>query len=207
VQRSITIAQQSGYPHGILGRTIGFIMSLETRGMNKIGIDLLELQPDDKALEVAFGHGRTIHKGAALLENGMFAGIDISETMFSVAEKRNKRLIDKGRLELKLAGIDNIPYEDNYFDKVLTVHTIYFWKDPVRSINELHRFMKPGARLVIGFRFDSNFKKSFSVQVYTIHSEDEISAMLKGSNFSIDQCKKGISNKRSMHWLVANKKQ
>jgi hypothetical protein len=38
VKRSITIAQQSGNPHGILGRVIAFIMSLETRGMNQIDL-------------------------------------------------------------------------------------------------------------------------------------------------------------------------
>jgi ubiquinone/menaquinone biosynthesis C-methylase UbiE len=205
VKRSITIAQQSGNPHGILGRVIAFIMSLETRGMNQIGLDLLDLQPNDKALEIGFGHGKTIRKGCARIENGMFAGIDISKTMLSIAENYNKRLIEKGSVELKLAGVDNIPYKDNYFDKILTVHTIYFWKDPSKSFNELHRVMKPGARLVIGFRFDSNFKKSFPAQVYTFYSKDEISAMLQESNFSINQCKQDINRKRSLYWLVVRK--
>ena len=161
MKRSIAIAQQSGNPQGVLGRIIAFIMYFESKGMNQIGLDLLELRSDDKVLEVGFGHGKTISKGCALTENGMFAGIDISKTMLSVAENYNKRLIKKGRVELKLAGVDSIPYKDNYFDKVLTVHTIYFWENPSKSFIELHRVMKPVARLVIGFRFDSNAKQSF----------------------------------------------
>jgi ubiquinone/menaquinone biosynthesis C-methylase UbiE len=136
----------------------------------------------------------------------MFAGIDISKTMLSVAENHNARLIEKGRVELKLAGVDNIPYKNNYFDKVLTVHTIYFWKDPSKSINELHRVMKPAARLVIGFRFDSNAKQSFPAEVYTFFSEEEVSLMVKKAGFSINQCKKDINRKRSLFWLVASKK-
>ena len=205
MQRSIAIAQQCGNPQGILGRIIAFIMSFETKGMNQIGLDLLELRPNDKVLEVGFGHGKTISKGCALIKNGTFAGIDISKTMLSVAENYNKRLIEKGRVELKLAGVDNIPYKDNYFDKVLTVHTIYFWKDPSKSINELHRVMKPGGRLVIGFRFDSNAKQSFPAEVYTFFSEDEVSTMLKEAGFSIYQCKNDFNSKRSLYWLVASK--
>jgi ubiquinone/menaquinone biosynthesis C-methylase UbiE len=205
VQRSIAIAQQSGNPQGILGRIIAFIMSFETKSMNQIGLDLLDLRPNDKALEVGFGHGKTISKGSMLFESGMFSGIDISKTMLSVAEKKNKRLIDEGKVELKLAGVENIPYEDNYFDKVITVHTIYFWKDPSNSIKELHRVMKPGARLVIGFRFDPNAMQSFPAEVYTFFSDVEVSSMLKEVGFSINQCKKDINGKRSLYWLVGNK--
>ena len=205
MKRSITIARQSGNPRGIFGRIIAFIMSFETKEMNQIGLDLLEIQPNDKILEVGFGQGKTISKGCARIENGMFAGIEISKTMVSVAEKYNKRLIEKEKVELKLAGVDSIPYIDNYFDKVLTVHTIYFWKDPSKSINELHRVMKPGARLVIGFRFDSNAKQSFPSEVYTFFPEDEVSSMVKEAGFSINQCKRDINSNRSLYWLVARK--
>ena len=71
MQRSIAIARQSGNPQGILGRIIAFITSFETKGMNQIGLDLLEIQPNDKVLEVGFGHGKTISKGCLLIENGM----------------------------------------------------------------------------------------------------------------------------------------
>ncbi len=205
MQRSIAIAQQSANPQGILGRIIAIIMSFESKGINQIGLELLELRPDDKVLEVGFGHGKTIRKGCALIETGMFAGIDISKTMLSVAENHNARLIEKGRVELKLAGVDNIPYKNNYFDKVLTVHTIYFWKDPSKSLVELHRVMKPGARLVIGFRFDSNAKQSFPAEVYTFFSEDEVASMVKEAGFRINQCKKDSNSKRSLYWLVASK--
>ena len=86
MKRSIAIARQSGNPRGIFGRIIAFIMSFETKEMNQIGLDLLEIQPNDKVLEVGFGQGKTISKGCARIENGMFAGIEISKTLVSVAE-------------------------------------------------------------------------------------------------------------------------
>ena len=124
MKRSIAIVQQSGNPQGILRRIIAFIMYFESKGMIQIALDLLELRPDDKVLEVGFGQGKTISKGCALLENGMFAGIDISKTMLSVAGNYNKRLIKKGRVELKLAGVDSIPYKDNFFDKVSAMESV-----------------------------------------------------------------------------------
>ena len=205
MKRSDKIAMQASNPKGILGKIIGFIMSFETKGINQVAISLLNLKSNDKVLEVGFGHGKTIRDACKTTENVTFSGIDISETMLSVAKKNNKKLIKNGIVELKLSGVESIPYQDNYFDKALSVHAIYFWKDLSRSFKELHRVLKPGAYLVIGFRFDSNAQNSFPENVYTFYSENEVASLLQASGFSIKQCKKDITNKRSLYWLVANK--
>ena len=103
--------------------------SLNRSATSKIALELSEIQPADKILEVGFAHGKAIRNGSLLLENGLFAGIDISETMLTTAENRNRRLIEEGIVELKTANVENIPYSDDFFDKVFSVHTIYFWKD------------------------------------------------------------------------------
>ena len=50
MRRSINIAKQAGKPEGWLGKLIAFIMSFETSKANKIALDLLEIQPNDKIL-------------------------------------------------------------------------------------------------------------------------------------------------------------
>jgi hypothetical protein len=52
MRRSINIARQAGKPEGWLGRLIAFIMSFETSKVNKIALDLLEIQPNDKIFSV-----------------------------------------------------------------------------------------------------------------------------------------------------------
>jgi hypothetical protein len=76
MRRSINIARQAGKPEGWLGRLIAFIMSFETSKANKIALDLLEIQPNDKILEVGFAHGKVIRKYSARLKYGLFAGYE-----------------------------------------------------------------------------------------------------------------------------------
>ena len=206
MRRSINIAKQAGKPEGWLGKLIAFIMSFETSKANKIALDLLEIQPNDKILEVGFAHGKAIKNGSSRLENGLFAGIDISETMLITAENRNRRLIRKGIVELKTASVEFIPYPDDFFDKVFSVHTLYFWKDYRRSFSEISRVMKQGAKLVIGFRNDEKAKVDFPKEVYTFLPKEELSDLLFAEGFMIEHCKQESNRKQSFFWTVASKR-
>jgi hypothetical protein len=62
MRRSIAIAQQSGNPQGIIGRIIAFIMSLESKGMNKIGLDL-HIQPLNQSTKQPINDICTLEKG------------------------------------------------------------------------------------------------------------------------------------------------
>ena len=44
---------------------------------------------------------------------------------------------------------EKIPWEENYFDKVLSVESFYYYPDPERALNELFRVMAPRGRLFI----------------------------------------------------------
>jgi len=37
------------------------------------------------------------------------------------------------------------------FDKILSIHTLYFWPDPARAVAELGRALKPGGLLALTF--------------------------------------------------------
>ena len=206
MRRSINIARQAGKPEGWLGKLIAFIMSFETSKANKTALNLLEIQPNDKILEVGFAHGKAIRNGSSRLKNGLFAGIDISETMLITAKNRNRRLIKKGIVELKTASVEFIPYPDDFFDKVFSVHTLYFWKDYRRSFSEISRVMKQDAKLVIGFRNDEKAKADFPREVYTFLSKEKLSDLLIAEGFNIEHCKKDINRKQSFYWTVARKK-
>lgn len=110
MKRSIALARQAGNPTGLFGRFIATVMSFETRNANNLGLNLLKIEEDDRVLEVGFGHGKTIKTGSGKIQTGLFAGIDISETMLVGAKKTNQAMIKKGIVELKLADVDEIPY-------------------------------------------------------------------------------------------------
>ena len=186
MKRSTLIARQGRQPSGLLGHIVARVMARETHQANLVALDQLDLQPEDRLLEVGFGHGRTLEIAAQSISQGSLHGIDPSEVMQKVARRRNARAIGAGRMTLALGTADHLPYPDRGFDKVLSVHTVYFWADPARELLEIHRVMAPGGRLVLGYRprEDAAFVSSFPPEIYHIRPRAEIEQILAAAGFS-----------------------
>ncbi len=139
-------------PKGIMGRIAGEVMVRQHRPETAWTLHLLDIQPTDTVLEVGFGAGQGIKLAAERVTSGRIRGIDLSEEMVRVATRRNASAIKAGRVALSQGSITALPFEDQYFDKIMTIHTLYFWPEPhepEHSLNELCRVLKPGGRLVI----------------------------------------------------------
>jgi ubiquinone/menaquinone biosynthesis C-methylase UbiE len=185
MKRPTFIARQSGNPSGIVGRVIAWIMVRETAELNDGALEALSLRPSDRVLEVGFGHGRTVERIAAMVPDGHVSGIDVSESMTRLASRRNRRSVADGRVDLQTGDSASLPYGDGQFDKALSVHTVYFWKDPRACLREIRRVLRPGARFVFGFtRNDSPRVANFPSDVYTFYSEDAIRALLADAGFA-----------------------
>jgi SAM-dependent methyltransferase len=142
MRRPEFIARQARRPSGLLGRVLGHVMASETAGENAMALKLLELQSDDQVLEIGFGPGRTLARVAELIPGGFVAGVDPSEEMLRLATSHNRHFIAQEKMELKLGNTTRIPYDDGRFDKVYSVHTIYFWPEPARDLQEIRRVLK-----------------------------------------------------------------
>ena len=112
-------------------------------------IHLLEIQPTDTVLDVGCGAGQAIKLAAEKASDGRVIGVDLSEVMVRMATRRNAQAVKAGRVVLSQRNMTALPFEDMCFDKIMTIHTLYFWSQPDRAISELYRVLKPGGRLVI----------------------------------------------------------
>jgi len=185
MRRPEFIARQSSRPRGLIGRLLGHVMAIETASLNSEALGLLALQPSDRLLEVGFGHGRTIRLAATQVPQGFVAGVDVSEDMVRMASRRCLNLANKSQIQLMVGDSRRLPYADASFGKVLSVHTIYFWKEPVKDLGEMFRVLRPGGRLVLGFRakFDKGSTIDFPETVYSFYSIDEVSTLLESAGF------------------------
>ena len=179
------IARQSAHPTGLLGRVIARIMALETATPNRRALELLELDEKSRVLEVGFGHGHTLARAGKLAGRGFVAGIDISATMVDMAERFNRSSIEKGLIEVRRASSDQIPYSDQYFDRVFAVHTLYFWNDPLAHLREIHRVCQEGGRFVLAFapKEDERATAAFRGSVYTFYSISQTRELLSKAGF------------------------
>jgi len=184
MRRPEFIARQSGCPSGLLGWLIATVMASETASENDAAIAALDLAPHDRVLELGCGHGRTLALIAAIVTDGLVVGVDLAEDMVRMARRRCAAFVDAGTVEVKQGDGLALPYPDAAFDKALTVHTLYFWRDPLAQLREIRRVLVPGGRLVLGFRScDDATVASFPASVYRFYSVDEILQLLESAGY------------------------
>src|SRR5438105_12614919 len=143
--------QQFARPSGWLGRIAGSLMAKGTDDDRWL-VDLLEVQPDDRVLEVGFGPGVAIELIAARATRGLVAGVDSSDVMVRQATKRNWQAVQDGPVQLRQGSVSELPLPDASFTKVLALHSIYFWPSVEAGLRELYRVLSTGGRLAIGVR-------------------------------------------------------
>ena len=140
-----------GRPQGALGRLGGVIMARTNADSGAWVADLLEVTANDRVLEVGFGPGVVLQRLAKLAAAGHVAGIDQSRAMVEQARARNATAVQSGLVELRLGSVERLPFDDDSFDKMLAINSMQVWPDPAAGLREIHRVMKPGARVALGF--------------------------------------------------------
>jgi SAM-dependent methyltransferase len=141
-------------PTGLGGQAAGWVMA--TRGSNRKrniwAAGLLDVQPDDRVLEVGFGPGVAIREMAKRATRGLVCGIDHSEVMVRQATRRNAAAVHAGRVELRLGAVDDLPNYAEPFDKVLAVNNAMMWDDPAARLRELRDLLRPGGWIAIALQ-------------------------------------------------------
>ena len=143
----LNIREQFSKPEGRLGWLIGHLMALKNRERSEWVLSLLEVQPTDHILEIAFGSGADLRRLSRLA--GQVSGVDHSAEMLKMAAKRNATAIGAGRVHLHQAPANALPFADATFDKAYSINVAQFFKDPAAIFHEYRRVLKPGALLAI----------------------------------------------------------
>ncbi len=183
--KPIFIARQGRLPSGLLGHIVARVMARETAPENDQTLSYLDLSPDERILEIGYGHGRTLGLVARAAKGIKCAGIDFSEVMMRVARARNRNLIRSGALELRHGDSANMPWKACRFDKVFSVHTVYFWNDIDTQFKEIGRVLRPNGCFLLCYRpgEDEGFADQFPQSVYTIRTIEEIEAAFRKAGF------------------------
>jgi len=97
-----------------------------------------------RVLEIGCGAGRVTRALARIF--GEVYAVDISGEMVRQARAASKEFENVMFVQGSAA---QIPWEENYFDKVLSVESFYYYPDQDRALAELFRVMAPRGRLYI----------------------------------------------------------
>lgn len=145
------LASQLKQPSGKKGLEVAQLMNQANMGMTRHAINCLNMLDNEVVLELGHGNGGHLKQLFEQAKNLTYRGIDISDLMHKEAKRINKTYVESNQASFHLYNGLNMPFLDNYFDKIFTVNTLYFWEDPKALLLELFRITRPNGMLSISF--------------------------------------------------------
>jgi arsenite methyltransferase len=112
---------------------------------------LMNLRPGERVLDLGCGSGWATRMLARIVGDGpegfgQVVGLDVSDEMIRQARVESK---DFENILYVWGSAAQIPWEENFFDKVLSVESFYYYPDQDRALAELFRIMAPRGRMYI----------------------------------------------------------
>ena len=176
------VVRQFGKPTGALGAIAGVVMSRRqsNRQRNDWTLDLLDIRPEDRVLELGFGPGLGMQGAAGRAHRGEVFGVDHSAVMLRQASKRNAAAIAEERVKLHLASVDALPDFPVKFDKIFGVNVHMFWSDAAAVIAELLLLLQPEGTLALTFQP----RKPGATSADTARAGEKLAALFQSAGFA-----------------------
>jgi len=182
------IARQLSRPQGAEGIKIAARMKVSNSSMIQRTIDLLQCRENDTVLEIGPACGDHVPYLLSRAPQLSYYGIDISDTMVQQAMQQHAALIAAGKAFFTLGNGLELPYADNFFDRIYTVNTLYFWQEPLLVLANIKRVLKPGGRLAIAIRSRRIMEKlPYTRHGFILYGLPKAALLLQEAGFTIQQ--------------------
>jgi ubiquinone/menaquinone biosynthesis C-methylase UbiE len=76
-------------------------------------------------------------------------GIDLSSGMIDIANKNASDLGLSNRVKFQVANVSNLPFDDGFFDLIISTLSFHHWLDPLACFKEIHRVLKKNGEVHI----------------------------------------------------------
>ena len=190
-------------PQGDAGKQMLKRMNRSHYEMTGWALGHLEFASGERILDVGCGGGQTLFRLAEQYPESMFDGIDYSDVSVEVASETNKKFIGEGRMNIRNASVDALPFEEETFHKVVTVESFYFWPDPEKGLQEIRRVLRRGGRLLLVAEVygdaDLSEKERENIQKYTRRNptREEYRQLFRNAGFR----NVAVDIREGRHWI------
>jgi len=111
---------------------------------NRLIPSITDLDAAHAVLDIGCGPGAAVRAAAPSVRRAV--GIDRSGAMIEIARRRSRRFENT---EFAVGGAEQVPFADDTFDRVWSIHAFHHWEDQTKGLAESMRVLRPGGRLLI----------------------------------------------------------
>jgi SAM-dependent methyltransferase len=140
-------------------------------------VDVLDVAPNDRILEVGCGHGVAVSLVCERLGGGRITAIDRSAKMVELAVRRNRAHAGKARFIA--ASLEEADLGDEIYDKVFAVHVAAL-HNPGKPLETVRSRLAPGGLLYLFSQAPGSKASEHAAGFGT-----ELGAVLKEAGFQI----------------------
>jgi len=149
-------------------------------------LELMQIAPAHNILDLGCGAGWLSRILAKSVPEGRAVGMDISDEMIRHARRAS---VEFANLVFILGEVNEIPWESNFFQRVISVESSYYWPDPAKGIREIYRVLAEAgsAWILINYYRDNPYCHQWGklLQVPThLLSADEWAAHFRDAGFA-----------------------
>lgn len=175
------VARQLAGPSGPAGRLIARLLNRFNAELNAEAVAALEVASGNHAVDLGFGGGVGL-KALLATPAGRITGVERSEEMLAAARRR---FAAESRVKLVRGSAAEIPLADGTVDRLMTVHSLYFWPDPAAGVAELRRVLAPGGRACVAIQpREAMEHEPLHDHGFRLYSPSELHALLEGAGFA-----------------------
>jgi ubiquinone/menaquinone biosynthesis C-methylase UbiE len=118
--------------------------------------ELAKYGPEGPLVDIGCGPGYFTADVLRAFPELEVTGIDIADEMLERAASNLRSQGLDSRVSFRKGDIQQLPFEDNSVDYIVSTLSLHHWLDPVKAISEVHRVLKPGRGfLLFDLRRDS----------------------------------------------------
>jgi len=104
-------------------------------------LPLMGIEATDRILDLGCGSGWTSALLAQIVTQGQVVGMDVSDEMIGRARRHYRDLLN---VMFLASGVEQIPWNGDFFHKAFSVESAYYWPDPAKALREIFRVLRPG---------------------------------------------------------------
>lgn len=112
---------------------------------------MVQLAVDGSLCEVGCGPGVLLRLLRARFPDATLCGADPSSVMVRQASRAAASGPETKPLDLRLAGAEALPFDDDTFDAAVAVNNVIFWPDRPAGLREISRVTRSGGTVFVAW--------------------------------------------------------